>query len=72
MKQFAGFLAVSLAAVLAIGCDSATPAPAPEPAKADGPQSIAKTGSRLAPKKKKKELGIDPAPRGKTVPRPDL
>jgi hypothetical protein len=56
-------LAVPVAAVLGIGCDAVTPARAPEPTKAEAPQSIAKAGPKLGPRKKRKEAELVPESR---------
>jgi hypothetical protein len=73
MQRFARLLAVPVAAVLGIGCDSVTPARTPEPAKAEAPQSIAKAGPKVAPRKKRKEAGLAPESRRPSIePRSDL
>jgi hypothetical protein len=72
MKRCDGLLAVPLAAILAVGCDSATPASAPAPAQAEVLQTNAKTGSQVAARKKKKEPGVAPAKEARTKPRADL
>jgi hypothetical protein len=72
MNRCAWLLVGPLAAVLAIGCDSAIPAPARESVQASVPQTIAGAASKAGLKKKKKEPGIAPAKGARTESRPNL
>jgi hypothetical protein len=58
MRRFAGLGALSLATILACGCDSGSLSPPPDAAQAHTTQPENTKGSRGAAKKKKKEPGV--------------
>jgi hypothetical protein len=69
MRRFTGLLIGSFIAVLAIGCGSEGPPLASEPAIAQSPGPVVEKGSKVAPKKKKKEPGIGAVPNPSKKPR---
>ncbi len=62
MRKCNSLIMISFFAVLAIGCDPATTAPPPESVGAESSPPDAKPESKVALKKKKKELGIGAVP----------
>jgi hypothetical protein len=72
MRTATGFLTLSMAVVLAIGCDSVSSSSPSVSATVDAPQPEAKIGSKSAVRRKKKEPGITTAPTISTERRANL